>query len=296
MYNSLPDHLTLLPGDFTLVICNECSLIFQNPRPTAEELAPFYPDDYESFLTVTAATQSALQKWSLDYGLRQRAKPILNQLSQERVLDIGSATGQFLNYLKEHSQLKLYGIEINPTAAQFAKEQFGLTIHTGDLNSVQYPDAYFHAITMWDVLEHLPDPDRSLQEIRRILHPDGFLLFRVPTIDSLDARLFGRYWAGLDMPRHLYIYSQHTLFRLLEESGFQPVRSWGASGNFFTFLLSLQFWLTAKFGNRRAIAVFLKLLRSMPIRLITAPYFYLINQLRLGPQITVLATVANDRN
>jgi len=290
LYEAMPDLLTGLPGKFRLVVCDECSLVYQHPRPDPVELMIYYPEDFESYIKITPKRYSKFQQSLIDYGLRQRALPILQKYEQGRVLDIGCATGYFLNYLQRHISLNLFGVELNPVAAQFAKEHFQLDVHIGDLHSAQFPDNYFEAVTMWDVIEHLPDPLYTLKEIRRILAPKGLLLFKTPIIDSLDALIFGRYWAGLDMPRHFYIFSRATLKRLLVESGFRLVEFTASSGSFFTFLLSLQFWLQAH-GQGTKSNILLKLLRSVPVRVVTMPYFYTIGQLNLGPQVTIVAEI-----
>lgn len=299
LYDKQQDLLTGAPGQFRLVRCNECGLVYLNPRPDAAELASYYPDDYEPFLRVDPRTMNLLSRWFLNYGLRKRALPILKHQARGRVLDIGCATGQYLDYIQTHSQWEVIGVEIDTSAAEFARKQFGLKVHNGDLKSADFPDGYFDAVTMWDVLEHLPDPKETLCEIKRILKPDGRLLFRVPIIDSLDAKIFGKHWAGLDTPRHFHIYSRKTLFRLLEAAGLQPLKRWCISGSFFSFSISLQFWLIAKFGENKGVKNTLKIFRSVPVRLVTFPYFYVIDRLNLGSQIAVLSSVrgrSDDRN
>jgi SAM-dependent methyltransferase len=290
LYDSLRDLLTGAPGQFRLVVCNECQFIYLNPRPTANELATYYPDNYEPFLKVNPKAMKSLQRWFLNYGLRKRATPILRHKERGRVLDIGCATGQYLDYIKSHSHWEVFGVELDKSAAEFARQEFGLNVHLGDVASAHFPDGYFDVVTLWDVLEHLFDPFETLAEIRRILKLDGLLLVRVPITNSVDARLFGQYWAGLDVPRHFHVYSRETLFRLLVEAGFQPLRHWCISGSFFSFAISLQFWVGDNFRKSKALKRMVKLFRSVPVRLLTFPYFFIVDRLNLGAQIAVLST------
>ena len=289
LYDNLPDLLTKMPGRFRLVRCNDCQLVYLNPVPTPDELATYYPQHYEPYLMITPKAMTPLKLWLLNYGMKRRALPVLRHKTRGRLLDLGCATGHYLNYVKSHSHWQVQGVELDQTAAEFARQQFDIDVYTGELHNASFDDEYFDAVSMWDVLEHLANPIDTLREIRRILKPDGILIFRVPIIDSLDAKLFGRYWAGLDVPRHLYIYSKDALFRLLQETELSPLRTEPVAGSFFPFVISMQFGLEDRFGDGLVVRSILRLMRSMPARALTFPYFYLVERLKLGPQLTVLA-------
>ena len=194
LYDNMPDWLTGVPGRFRLAQCRHCQLVYQNPRLNSVEIERHYPPDYESYYKGTRETLSPLQWRLLNYGLRKRAAPLFKHCKKGRLLDIGCATGHFPHYVREHSQWEAEGVEPNAEAASFAKEQFGLQVHVGYLSNLDLPSHSFDAVTMWDVLEHVPDPHDLLQQIKLILKPDGILLIRVPVLDSLDARLFRAYW------------------------------------------------------------------------------------------------------
>ena len=142
---------------------------------------------------------------------------------------------------------------------------------------------------MWDTLEHLHDPRRTLLETHRILKSEGHLLLRGPAFNSLDARLFGPFWVGLDSPRHLIVFSQETLERLLTDTGFSIERLWCLSGSHASFVLSLRFLLESQNQAAGLKHWLVRFMVSFPGRALSAPYFFLVDKLRLGPEITILA-------
>jgi SAM-dependent methyltransferase len=92
------------------------------------------------------------------------------------------------------------------------------------LRSAGFPDGFFDVVTMWHVLEHLPDPAAALAEARRVLQADGLLVIEVPNLGSLTFRLCRERWWPLDVPRHLLHFTPQTLGRLLDAGGFEVVR------------------------------------------------------------------------
>lgn len=291
LYPDLPDYMSNVAGRFALVSCNHCELVYQNPQLTTSEIEPYYQADYVSYFRGTEKTLSPLRWFLVNYGLRKRAQPLLTFARQGRLLDIGCATGHFLYYMKQQTAWQVYGLEPNAEAAHFAQEAFQLDVRIGYLEDKLFPDHYFDAITLWDVFEHLPEPRAALAAIKRLLKPEGILVLRVPLVDSLDARLFGRYWIGLDPPRHYLLFSRKTLRQMLDQSGYHLVGEGAPSGSFFPFLLSLQFALFARWGKNRFTETLLKVLRSLPMRLLSAPYFFVVDRLGWGPQIVAVAKV-----
>jgi len=191
--------------------------------------------------------------------------------------------------MRRHGDWELHGVEPNAEAAAYAREHLGLNVFAGPLEEAVLPDEHFDAVTLWDVLEHLPNPRAALTSIRCALKPDGWIFCRVPSLDSLDARLFGPYWAGLDAPRHFYVFSQSTLGHLLDVTGF-GFREFGHfGGGYPSFALSLRFWAGEKLLSGRAQPLVWRLLESPPIRLAVAPAFYLLGRLGKSAVLTVSA-------
>lgn len=273
-----------------LVRCQNCGLIYQNPRPTPEEIGQFYPPEYENFEVDQEKNKSSrLMQRVMQYGINKRRRAVLREKTSGSLLDVGCATGIFLETMRAAPGWQLKGVEISDHAASIAREQKNLDVVTGTLEQAKFADSQFDVVTLWDVLEHLHDPAGSLKEIRRILKPGGVLVFRVPNGGSLDARLFGPYWAGLEPPRHLFVFDQKTLTAFLSNAGFTVKRMSCEIGSYPTFVLSLRFWMTGRgitYERRERIS---RLLYSPFARAITVPLFYLIGLFKKGPLLTVTA-------
>jgi SAM-dependent methyltransferase len=128
------------------------------------------------------------------------------------LLDIGAGTGAFLEAAKKNGW-DVCGVEPSKMAARSARNK-GLDIleRIDDLDT----DAFFDAITLWHVLEHLPDLEEAVRKIKRLLKPGGVLVVAVPNHLSFDAKYYGSFWAGYDVPRHLWHFSKKSLPPLFE--------------------------------------------------------------------------------
>jgi 2-polyprenyl-3-methyl-5-hydroxy-6-metoxy-1,4-benzoquinol methylase len=277
-----------LPGIFTLVQCGRCGLIYLNPRPAGAELAAYYPDDYDPYAILNDQQGPAVARLNLRYSMAKRCGLVERYApARGRALDIGCATGRFLDAMRRRGW-EAHGVELNEHVAAEARGRLGLDVHTGTLQEASYPSAWFEAVTMWDVLEHVPDPLGELREIQRILKPGGVVALRVPDVSSPEARFFGNYWVGLDAPRHLYVFSPTTLAAMLARAGLELIDQRNLAGNHPAWTLSVQGWIGERWGPRRGRQVGAALL-SMPARLLLAPYFYAISAARQGTLLTIVA-------
>lgn len=296
VFKNLPDLLIKRRDVSTrLVRCDQCGLIFQNPRPTPDEMGMHYPPEYDSYEPVIQnKATSGLLRLAYNFGMWKRSHYITRFKKGGKLLDIGCASGTFLNAMRNFGHWDLSGVELSDYAARIAREQFHLNVFTGSLENSNYPDQSFDVVTLWDVLEHLHDPVKSLQEINRILKYDGLLVLRSPNGDSWDAKLFGQYWAGLDSPRHLYVFTPSTLSKALDASGFHINHQDTLSGGYPTFLLSLRFWLTDHPGSDKTKNILLAILHHPIARILTVPIFYSIGYLGKGPALAISAVKHKD--
>jgi SAM-dependent methyltransferase len=209
---------------FRVVRCPECGLAWVSPRPGPQDIGRYYPDTY-SWRPGSQGAEPAvhrLERWYRFHLLRYETRQLLANTDLARgdaVLDVGCSSGDRLLVMKE-AGLVPAGVEISP-AADFARERLGLDVRRGTLEEARFEDAWFRAATLHNVLEHVHDPRRLLAEARRVLAPGGWLVVQVPSAASLQARLFGRRWAAIDVPRDLYYYTPALLARLLESAGFE---------------------------------------------------------------------------
>jgi len=291
-YAELEDWLCGLPGRFKLVRCLKCGLLRQNPRPDLKTIGQYYPDEYKPFADTRLAAsslKSRLQTWSMEYGLRRRVHTVSRHQPNGRLLDVGCSTGLFLDAARRYGPWQVQGIEPSQSAVEFGRSQLGLDILQGTLDDIQFDDTSFAAVTMWDVLEHLHDPVAAVREVARILQPGGVFVVRVPHLESLDFRLFGRYWAGLDAPRHLYVFPRRVLIELLTRTGFTVVE-WRCWGGYHIFALSVQFWLQAQVPKLLQTLSVSRLLLSPAVRLLALPWFALVDSwLKRGSALAIVA-------
>jgi SAM-dependent methyltransferase len=149
----------------------------------------------------------------------------LNGQVRGRLLDVGCGNGQFLVKMRKLGW-EVTGIEPDRQAVKIAREQFDLNIHKGTLEEGKFPGDIFDAVTIVHVIEHVWDPTSTLQECHRILKPSSRLVIITPNIESLGHRLFRKAWRGLEVPRHLYLFSPRTLRVCAERAGLQVLKLW----------------------------------------------------------------------
>ena len=285
---SLTDTLYNIPGEFTLQQCTNCGLMYLSPRPTLDSIGAYYPADYSCYRPPIENEKWAIMRWIRKRKLAKR-RQLIEQFSKKtegEILDVGCATGLFL---QEMIQSGWHGKGIEPiaSAAEYALETFGLQVFQGNLNQSTYASNSFDVITFWDVLEHTFSPSQELADAARLLHEGGLIAISVPNWDSVERRLFGNYWQGLDSPRHLYVFTRNTLTDLLNEADF-TILDWVCfMPSYFSFIISLERWLQARAPRLSKIAR--RVLTIPGMRLPFEPFFALINHLGKGSVITVFA-------
>ena len=209
---------------FGIVRCASCGLEWVSPRPAASDLGRYYPETY-SWKPEAEGAPSALHRLEHAYRfhlLRYETRQLLrltDLVANDAVLDVGCSTGDRLLVMKE-AGLAPAGVELGP-AADFARERLGLDVRRGTLMEARFEESRFRAVTLYNVLEHVPDPREVLAEVRRVLEPGAWLAVQVPNTASVQARWFGKRWAAMDVPRDLFYYSLPLLARLLEANGFE---------------------------------------------------------------------------
>lgn len=208
----------------TIVACAGCGLRFVDPQPTRDQLTALYGDEY--FVSIDSRERGydgyvgEADNWRRTFRDRLRDLPA----RRGSLLDVGAATGFFVEQARA-AGWDASGVEPSSWAADYARRVVGVDVRTGYLESSGFADGSFDAVTMWEVIEHLPDPRVTLAEIHRVLRPGGRLVLSTPDAGSLPARLSGRRWLGWrKVPEHLYFFDRQTLDRLLRQAGFRPVR------------------------------------------------------------------------
>jgi 2-polyprenyl-3-methyl-5-hydroxy-6-metoxy-1,4-benzoquinol methylase len=263
-----PDLLMDFPGRFRLVRCAKCGLIRQNPWLTWESLKDYYPEDYSAYEPVIDQERSGMKRADRRYGMWKRLRSIERFQPGGKLLDVGCGTGVFLAEAQRTGHWGLMGVEPSQ-AAEYVRKTLNIPIHNQRFAEADLPEGSFDVITMWNVLEHLDHPVEDLRLAVRLLRPGGLLVFSVPNIESLEARLFGPYWLGWDLPRHLYLFPQKRLRTIQEAIGLQQVGTQCIAGSHAALELSLRFWLKAREHYGPTAQALLRAYLSLPARLAT---------------------------
>lgn len=201
------------PGEFYIVQCKVCQLVYLNPRPEPSRYAEIYPEViYDPFNEMNHAHPNTTP--------RGRARRLTRLLGAGRVLDVGCGTGLFLQAMRDEGW-ECVGIEPSPRASEWARTHRQLDVRQGTIFDVDATES-FDLITFWDVLEHTSSPRAVLTRAHQLLVSRGVIALSLPNWDSIERRIFGAAWIALDAPRHFYHFSPHTLRRLLVSCGFQP--------------------------------------------------------------------------
>lgn len=203
-----PDALFFPDRWFDVVECRQCGLGFVNPRPTAAEMAEYYPAAFFTSFDQPAHTERyAAEAAFLGAG------------AGARLLDVGCANGDFPRFMKARGW-EVEGIEVSPNAATIAD----FPVYRSEFSSFPVNEPRYDAVTAWGVLEHVHDPMAYFRKAARVLKPGGRFVFLVPNFASLSSRSLFRE----DVPRHLYFFTADTLRRYAETAGLrlrEPVQN-----------------------------------------------------------------------
>lgn len=273
---------------FALLQCNNCNLVYLNPRPTATSLKKFYSTDYKPYRKSINDERSPFIHFMRSYKIKKRRK-IIEKYSgnhEGTLLDVGCATGIFLNEMKQ-AGWQVQGVELIKSAAEYARTNFNLDIFQGFLEDAPFSASSFDVITYWDVLEHTLSPSKTLKESLKLLSPEGLLVINIPNWKSLDRFLFGPHWIGIDPPRHLYAFPKDVLNSMLSNSGFDVIDWVCFIPSYFSSIISLEQLTKSKSPS---ISRILSRMLNLPgIRFIFEPYYLITNRLKLSGLITVFA-------
>ena len=267
---------------FTYLRCQGCGLIRLHPCPAPGQLSRYYPPDYEAY---REESETWWQRWGRRRGWVRRIRFLKRYLPSPvgKVLDVGCATGEFLVEMRKLGW-EPWGLEPHAQAADRARQKLpGSPILSAPIEEAEFPDSSFDLITLWDVLEHLPDPLTTLEKLARWLRREGLLALGVPHLESVDARLFGRHWIGWDAPRHLFLFPRSTLRQMAARAGLEVIAHGCVYGDYGAFLLSLETVLQARNLDKARRLAQLRLWRYL-----LWPYFRLAERCDRGPVCTYL--------
>lgn len=198
---------------FDLVECNKCGLLQTFPYPSSSFIQKYY--DSPDYISHSDTDQDFFQKiyhQVRKITLRQKLNLLKKIVPRGTVLDFGCGTGYFLEFCKKNG-FEVLGVEPNATALKKCLEKnIGVF---DDLSKINY--GKFDVITLWHVFEHLYDPKLQLSAFGEKLKDGGFLILALPNPNSFDAKKFKQFWAGYDVPRHLFHYTKKDILNLVND-------------------------------------------------------------------------------
>lgn len=216
------DLLSNLPGQFSVVKCKGCGLMRTNPRPSADTIGFYYPDDYGPYKgtqVVDVKPNSALKRFlkpMVNWIFDDKAQA-LPTLKPSNMLEVGCASGSFLHKMAGQGW-HVEGIEFSEQAAQSAID-LGYKVHIGSLEDAPSPSQQYDLIVGWMVLEHLHDPMACLIKLNEWTSEEAYLVLSVPNANSETFSFFNDKWHDLHLPNHLYHFTPKTLNQALKAGG-----------------------------------------------------------------------------
>ena len=209
-----------------LVKCSQCGLVYVSQRPETVELYNLYDETYYQNETsgIVGYTNYIADEANIRRTFSRRLKRLERFVpARGMALDVGCAMGFFLSEAQNRGW-NVQGLDISPYAAEYARERFGIDVRQGSLLDLDYPENAYDLISLWDVIEHVPNPKAYVTRAAALLKPGGVIALATPDVGSLPARLTGKRWIGYKLSEeHLYYFSRETLSQMLERAGFDIV-------------------------------------------------------------------------
>ncbi|HQU81678.1 MAG TPA: class I SAM-dependent methyltransferase [Pyrinomonadaceae bacterium] len=207
---------------FVAMQCDNCGLVYLNPRPEISEFETIYPSNYHAF-------DFSEKDFGIIYKIRSRleANRVLSWCKDlpdnAKILDVGCGDGFHLNLLRKYGNKtwQLEGIDVDERAIRMA-EKSGLKVHRGTVESLNLPPNSYDFAFMIQTIEHVAHPEKVLSAVFEILKRDAKLVIVTDNTDSLDFRFFkNAYWGGYHFPRHWNLFNRKSLTKLAEKCGFE---------------------------------------------------------------------------
>jgi ubiquinone/menaquinone biosynthesis C-methylase UbiE len=238
---------------FIIVSCETCDFTFTNPRPKDNALGEYYKSDmYISHTNNTRGLFNWMYQTVRKYAIGRKLNLLKKTSKKKNHLDIGCGTGEFLNACK-NAGYNTTGIEPSELAREQAINNFKLSV-SEDTNLGQFQENQFDSISMWHVLEHVPSLNKTIEEFNRILSKNGKVIIAVPNHKSWDAQHYKGFWAGWDVPIHLWHFSKVSIEKLFLRYNFNLIEKKPMLfDSFYVSLISEEF----KTGKKKYVRGFI---------------------------------------
>ena len=223
-YIQVKDH-SVSGEKFQLLLNKEFGFLETTPQPSLEKLSSYY--ESEDYISHTNSKRNLFEKAYhiiRNISLKRKLKLINSFQSEEKkMLDIGCGTGAFLKTAKDNGW-QVSGIEPNEKARAIANESCHDSVF--DVEELELiKSESFDVITLWHVLEHLPNLEQQVSSFKKLLKPNGTLVIAVPNFKSYDALYYKNYWAAFDVPRHLWHFSKESISKLFKKENMKVIKT-----------------------------------------------------------------------
>lgn len=206
---------------FDLYQDEELDMLITHPKPGLDVLGRYY--ESADYISHTDSKRSLFEKvYHFIKGIALKNKlNLINSLqpNKGKILDIGAGTGEFL-FVAQQNGWNTTGVEPSEKAKQIAINK-GVSFVEA---LAQLENHTFDVITMWHVLEHVPDLNHQIKELKRLLKPSGYLIVAVPNFNSFDAQHYGKFWAAYDVPIHFWHFSKTAIQKLFQKEQMELVK------------------------------------------------------------------------
>ena len=216
-YMSCKDHN--YSGDiFNIVECKSCGFKFTNPRPKEKNSHKYYQSgNYISHTSSKKGLFNTAYHVIRNYQFKKKYS-IINELvhkNDKGILDIGSGTGEFINYFKKKGWVT-NGIETDKKAREFSIKNYNCEVDKSIEDTLE-KNKKFDVITLWHVLEHVYNINDYLLKIKKLLKDDGHIILGLPNCKSYDAKHYREFWYAYDLPIHVSHFSKNDIIRLVKK-------------------------------------------------------------------------------
>lgn len=211
--------------EFQLIQNKTYGFLETSPQPEAKRLSDYYKT--EDYISHTDSKRNLFEKvYHLvrSISLKKKLKLINSFQSLEKnLLDVGCGTGDFLQVAQQNNW-NISGIEPNEQARQIANQKTNNSVFDSE-QLVKFKNHSFDVITLWHVLEHLPNLEQQVLTLKTLLKENGTLIVAVPNHKSNDAKHYKNFWAAYDVPRHLWHFNQDSISKLFGLQNMQVVKT-----------------------------------------------------------------------
>ena len=224
VYITVKDH-SVSSEEFQLLVNNEFGYLETSPQPSSEKLPDYYKS--EDYISHTDTRRNLLEKvyHVVRFISLKRKLKLINSSSpgDKNLLDVGCGTGDFLQIAQQNNWI-VTGTEPNDEARQIANSKTNNSVYNIE-HLLEFKKQSFDVITLWHVLEHLPNLEEHISILKTLLKKKGILIIAVPNYKSYDAVYYKNFWAAFDAPRHLWHFNKESIQKLFSKENMKVLKT-----------------------------------------------------------------------